>query len=317
MTIPSKIGITAQELAAFNAKAFLLGATQGQLETMAKIYLATQAQNAFDASVKLAGIDYESERTAFLDNAGRTGSVQTRRGYNNSLKKLENYTAKQNIELLALTPAQADDFIYSLKASGAAPSTVRVTTAAVSAFFTFLERRHQNVIHNPFRGTRAMPKNKRVKALAIPDTEEVKAIQTALPARLAAAISVMAGRGLRAGALPTLTIRGKHFSAQSKGKDIKGEFSADIIADIKAAGLDTRKPFEDITGNNIEASIIYHTKKLKKEGKIKAAYSCHDFRHFFARAEYEKDHDPRRIQELLGHESLAITDRYLKTIEEA
>ena len=51
-----------------------------------------------------------------------------------------------------------------------------------------------------------------------------------------------------------------------------------------------------------------------KAGQVKAVYSCHSFRHFFAVTEYKKDHDIHRVKELLDHSSIAITDRYLRSL---
>ena len=45
-------------------------------------------------------------------------------------------------------------------------------------------------------------------------------------------------------------------------------------------------------------------------GKIKA----HDFRHYFAATEYQKDHDIYRVSKLLNHASIAVTETYLKSI---
>jgi integrase len=83
---------------------------------------------------------------------------------------------------------------------------------------------------------------------------------------------------------------------------------------LAAAGLDVKKPFADRTANSIELSVAYHIKKLHHAGKIGAAYSCHDFRHFAAVREYAKDKDIKRVRDFLGHSSISITERYLRSI---
>jgi len=45
----------------------------------------------------------------------------------------------------------------------------------------------------------------------------------------------------------------------------------------------------------IESRINKHVGKLHKAGKIAARYSCHDFRHYFAVREYEKNKDIFRL----------------------
>jgi site-specific recombinase XerD len=274
--------------------------------------LLETAQNMITVK-NLAGIDWQAEKAVFLDNAGRTGSPHTRKGYSAALSRLDAWAARQAVNPLELTPAQADDFIYSLR--GRAAASVRLDASAASSFYTWLERRHAGV-KNPFRGTKARPAEKAVRATAIPEAGEVETILRELPADLAAAASVMAYRGLRAGALPTLSIAGGKYTGRSKGKDIKGTMPAAALERIKAAALPLRSPFAGILPNTLEKRIARATEKLFKAGKVKAAYSCHDLRHFYAITEYRKDNDLYRVQKLLGHASIAITARYLKGLGE-
>jgi integrase len=221
---------------------------------------------------------------------------------------------------LELTPAQADDFIYSLRneknektEKENSPATVRITVAAASSFYTFLHRRH-NAVENPFRGSKARPKEKAVRELAVPSKEEVKAMLKELPLAEAAAVSVMAGLGFRVGALPTMEKRGERYRVSSKGKDFYTDLAPDMIKRITAAGLDVKKPFAGKTANSIELIVAYHIKKMHQAGKLAAAYSCHDFRHFAAVREYAKDHDIKRVRDFLNHSSISITERYLRSI---
>jgi site-specific recombinase XerC len=263
----------------------------------------------------VSGIDYRSERETFLNNAGSTGSRHTRRSYNNALAKLEAYADRAHISPLELTPARADDFIYNLKGEAAAAS-IRRDIAACSSFFTWLERRHEG-IKNPFRGTKARPALKTKKPLEIPNSAEVKKIIAALPSFEAAAVSVMAFRGLRIGGLPKMEIIGDRFKTRSKGKDISGELSGNVLTAIKAANApDKRRPFSGINPDTLAHRIEYHIGKLHNDGKIKAAYSCHDFRHFYAVTEYRKDKDIKRVQGLLFHSGIQITDQYLRGLGE-
>jgi site-specific recombinase XerD len=272
------------------------------------------------AAAGLAGIDYAAEKQTFLENAGRTNSAHTRTGYRAALARLDAWTATQGITPLELTPAQADDFIYSLKAEGRAAASIRLDTAAASSFFTFLHRRH-TAIDNPFRGTKARPAKRAAKKTEIPDAKEVKALIAALPPMEAAAAAVMAYRGLRAGALPTLSIAGRRFTGHSKGKDIAGELPPAALKAIQAAALPLRSPFAAPEGykaanwtNTLEKRIAAKTKELHQAGKMKAAYSCHDLRHFYAVTDYQKNHDIHRLCKLLDHASIQVTETYLKTL---
>jgi site-specific recombinase XerD len=272
------------------------------------------------AAAGLAGIDYASEKETFIAQAGRTNSAHTRTGYRAALARLDAWTAAQGITPLELTPAQADDFIYSLKAEGRAAASIRLDTAAASSFFTFLHRRH-TAIDNPFRGTKARPAKRAAKKTEIPDAKEVKALIAALPPMEAAATAVMAYRGLRAGALPTLSIAGGRFTGHSKGKDIAGELPPAALKAIEAATLPLRSPFSVPEGykaanwtNTLEKRIAAKTKELHQAGKLKAAYSCHDLRHFYAVSEYKRDKDIHRVSRLLNHSSIQVTETYLQSL---
>ena len=266
------------------------------------------------AAANLTGIDYINEKEIFLGNAGKTGSAYTHAGYRNALIRLDKWTARQKINPLELTPAQADDFIYSLRGDRA-PASIRLDISAASSFFTWLERRHAG-IKNPFRGTKARPGKKAVRSFAIPSKKEVETITAKLPARLAAAAAVMAYRGLRAGALSTLAINGDRVTWHSKGKDYAGHIPNAVLSAIKAASLPLRAPFAGILTNTLEKRIARAIEKLYKAGKLSACFSCHDLRHFYAITEYRKDKDIHRVSGLLGHASIQITENYLKGLGE-
>ena len=270
--------------------------------------------NKMIAAANIAGIDYNAERETFLNNAGKTGSKHTRRSYLKALERLEAYASRAHITPLELTPARADDFIYSIKGTAAANS-IRRDIAACSSFFTWLERRHEGIT-NPFRGTKARPVGNTEKVLTIPrNNAEVKKIIAALPVYEAAAVSVMAFRGLRIGGIPGLEITGDRFKTTSKGKTLTGTLPQNVLSAIKAANFpNKRKPFSDDTPDALAHRIEYHIKKLYEAGKIGSAYSCHDFRHFFAITEYKKDKDIKRLQSLLFHAGIQITEKYLRSL---
>jgi site-specific recombinase XerC len=262
----------------------------------------------------VAGIDWQKEKETFLCNAGRTKSAHTRTAYQAALDRLEAWAERQKTSLLELTPAQADDFIYALRGERAAAS-IRLDISGASSFFTWLERRHEG-IKNPFRGTKARPPKKTARKIVIPAAEEVEIMIRELPPDLAAAVSIMAYRGLRVGTLPTLSIIGDRFSGHSKGKDLSGKLPAPALDAIKAASLPLRGPFAGKIANTFEKRLAWAIEKLHKAGKIQAGYSAHDFRHFFAVQEYRKDRDIHRVKELLHHASISVTENYLRSLGE-
>lgn len=289
-----------------------------QLEAIAKLVITDRLKDQMKRAVNLAGIDYEAEKTRFLETNSKTASKHTARAYKNALKKLEAYAEARNISPLELTPATADDFINDLKKQDYSPATIRQAVATASSFFTFLERRVNNnglILSNPFRGTKARPPKKLVRACQYPTASEIKIIIDFLPAELSAIVFLMAYRGLRSGAFPGLKIHGKTFETTSKGKDIAGELSEACLNKIKALGGNNAEPFTRWTAGAIQQEARYYITKLYKAGKISAVYSVHDFRHFYAVQEYTKDKDIYRLSKLLGHASIQVTENYLKGLK--
>jgi site-specific recombinase XerD len=261
--------------------------------------------------VGIASIDYSKEKALFLKSISPNNSLSTKSAYRNGLKKLERYASQNEIKLLAMTPAQADQYIYSLRQEGRAAASIRLDVSVASSFFTFISRRHKAVA-NAFRGTRAKPSNKASKTTVIPTDGEMKLILTNVPPLEKAIITCLYGRGFRIGALPDLTIWGTKFNARSKQMDIAGEIPQVAIQAIKEAGLNSHKPFSGFSSNALKTRVKKQMERLYKAGLIRNQYSSHDFRHYYAVAEYKKNKDIYRVSKLLYHSSIAITERYLK-----
>lgn len=288
--------------------------TTEQLEALSKIVVTNRLAKKLDKAADIAGIDYSKEKETFL-NEKEKRSKETRRGYAAALARLEEYTDTLNITPLELAPGAADDYINSMNGKRAAAS-VRRDVAAASSFYTWLERRHESV-KNPFRGTRARPPKMDKRPAEYPEIAEVKKILATLPARLAAAAAIMAFRGLRAGALPNLHITADRFRTLSKGKETRGSLPTAALDAIEAAvkqdeSIDRSAPFAGLTANQIECDFAYYTRKLAAAGKIPAAYSAHDLRHFFAVTQYRKNKDIYSLSKLLNHSSIQVTELYLK-----
>jgi site-specific recombinase XerD len=282
-----------------------------QLEIIAKIVITNRLTKEMDEKANIADIDISTELNLFIKQAGRTSSIGTKAVYRMAIAELTRWARKNNINILLLTYAQADDFIYSL--SGA-PKTIRLKIAAISSFYSFLERRH-SAIKNPIRGTKARPMDKTIKNLEIPNDEEMPIILDSLPEYEKLAVYIMAYRGLRLGALNRLKIWGNSYQTISKGKEIFGEFSDDIMKMIKTSTLNNKVPFGDYSTNALKIRIIRATQKLHKQGIINAPYSAHDFRHYYAVSNYKQDRDIYRLSKLLDHSNIAITQNYLKALK--
>jgi site-specific recombinase XerD len=287
-----------------------------QLEQIARMVMAQRLTAELNTAVDLAGVDWNKERETFLSDAK---SKHTRRAYAASLGRLETWASREGLNPLNLTVANADQFIRSLKEEGRAAASTRRDIAAVSAFYTWMERYH-SAVKNPVRGTRLRPPNENKKDIDVPTPKEYKAIIAAMPPIEKAMIATLAGRGLRAGALPTLELKGGKYHGKSKGKPLRENGTSGItlppesLDAIKAAGLEPKKPFAGYSDSAIERRVNRHIGELYRAGKIRAAYSAHDFRHYFAVQEYKKDKDILRVSRLLNHAGIQITQRYLRSI---
>ena len=282
-----------------------------QLETIAKIVITQRLTKEMDDKANIADIDLSNEINKFIQQAGRTASIQTKMMYRRAIAELLRWSRKNKIDILLMNYAQADDFIYSLTG---APKTVRLQVAAISSFYSYLERRHAT-IKNPIRGTKARPQDKTVKQLEIPTEDEIQLIIDSLPDYEKLAVFIMANCGFRIGALYKLKIWGNSFQSVSKGKEIYGEFSDDIMNIIRKSPLDNKMPFIDCSTGALKVRIIRATKKLYDAGIIKAPYSAHDFRHYFAIKNYKQDKDIYKLSKLLNHSNIAITEVYLKSLK--
>jgi len=209
-----------------------------QLEQIARIAMTQRLTAELNRRVDLAGIDWQKERDTFLSD---TKSPHTRRAYAAALGRLEAWASRENINPLELNATTADQFIRALTAATKAAATARRDIAAISAFYTHLERYH-GAIKNPVRGTNIRPRKENDKETIIPTAVDYKTIIAELPPVERAIVIVMATRGLRAGALPTLELRGEKYIGKSKGKRLEENGAAGIILSpealkaIRAAG---------------------------------------------------------------------------------
>lgn len=288
--------------------------TSEQIDILSRSVVFTQLQAELSRKVTAARINWEEEKTAFLSDCR---SDRTRDVYRRGLKRLSSWMEHKGITPADLSPRLADDYIRYLRAGTGDADTHRVVVSACSAFFTFLERRFDE-IRNPFRGTRARPRSTWPTA-TIPTKREIDIILEEASPVLKAAITVMVESGIRIGGLPSLEIKAdKTFRCITKGRAFTGPDPLPIraIEAIKAAGLSDRRPFGSLPSKApdvwLKVNVLRLTQGLYKAGKIRSAYSCHDFRHFFAEKNLSKG--VRWVQQRLGHSSLSITERYLQNV---
>jgi integrase len=196
---------------------------------------------------------------------------------------------------------------------------VRLTAAAVSGFYSFLEQETEGRVRNPVRGTRARPRSSQIPTLEVPSPEAVAALLARLEGNSVlqgGAAAVIAFRGLRVGALPAFTVKGSQFRTISKGKELLGELPETALGILKAEGLSLLAPFAGLSAQKLAECFRYWAKEFYREDLLEVAYSVRDLRYYFAVTEYRKDRDLYRVSRLLGHASIQITEIYLRSLGE-
>lgn len=266
-------------------------------------------------------IDYETEKENFFKQCSKTKSNHTKRQYRNGLNKLEEYCKMNKKNILFIKAREADDFITEVNSSELSNLSIRALVSSCSSFFSFLERRYP-FMKNPFRGTKTRPPVKNKKRLEVPTKKEIELIikDIADPLIKVAIIFIMEC-GVRVGALPKLEIRNNKYYSYSKGKEVSGKVTDKVIKLLAKARrakqnkLNIEAPFKNKSSEVIRNIFYRSSKRLYQQGKIKAAYSIHDIRHYFAVTLYKQTKDIELIRQALNHSSIAITGIYLKSLE--
>ncbi|WP_297244918.1 site-specific integrase [uncultured Brachyspira sp.] len=260
-------------------------------------------------------IDYETEKENFFKQCSKTKSNHTKRQYKNGLNKLEEYCKMNNKNILFIKAREADDFITEVNSSELSNLSIRALVSSCSSFFSFLERRYP-FMKNPFRGTKTRPPVKNKKRLEVPTKKEIELIIKDISDPLIkVAIIFIMECGVRVGALPKLEIRNNKYYSYSKGKEISWKVTEKVIKLLKQNNLSFNNPFKNKSSEVIRNIFYRSSKRLYNQGKIKAAYSIHDVRHYFAVTLYKQTKDIELIRQALNHSSIAITGIYLKSLE--
>ncbi len=260
-------------------------------------------------------IDYETEKENFFKQCSKTKSNHTKRQYKNGLNKLEEYCRINNKNILFIKAREADDFITEVNSSELSNLSIRALVSSCSSFFSFLERRYP-FIKNPFRGTKTRPPVKNKKRLEVPTKKEIELIIKDISDPLIKmAIIFIMECGVRVGALPKLEIKNNKYYSYSKGKEISWKVTDKAIKELKKNKLDIETPFKNKSSEVIRNIFYRSSKRLYEQGKIKASYSIHDIRHYFAVTLYKKTKDIELIRQALNHSSIAITGIYLRSLE--
>lgn len=261
----------------------------------------------------IKSINYEEEKEIFLKQCK---SWQTRQKYGQAINILEKYCEEKELDILFFKAKEADDFIMNIKTSKLSNLSIRLIVSACSSFFTFLHRRHPIAIENFFIGTKMRPPARNKKKIEVPSKKEIeKIIDNISDKAIKSAVVFICECGVRVGALPNLEIRKKKYYSFSKGKEISGKVNDKTINYLKKNKLDLKQPFKNKSSEVIRNIFYRSSKRLYKRGFIKAKYSIHDVRHYFAIKLYKKTKDIELVRQALNHSNIAITGLYLRSLE--
>lgn len=262
---------------------------------------------------------YEKEKQSFLSYYK---SKCTKESYNYAFTDFENFCKSRNITPFECTPSMADKWIWKQRHENKSAATIRRNIAAVSSFFTYIERKSNFQIRNIFKGTRARPKNERKtlnKFYSMGNVDDVqlayieadirKIIASVVNPEFKIIILMMLKNGLRCGSFEHMTIQGNQFKTISKEENIEGTFDDEVMQQLNNSHL--KYDFSKWTSNKIKTLFRYYSHRLYEAKKIGYVYSCHDIRHYFALNEYSKNKDIYRLSKLLNHSSISITEKYL------
>ena len=128
--------------------------TPAQIDKIAQGVMVDELKAEMRRAIVAERVDWQAEREAFLSDAR---STHTAEAYRRALEHLGAWLELHALPASSLMPRLADDFIRDLRAmSGRDADSTRLVVSACSSFFSFLERRFDE-IRNPFRGSRARP----------------------------------------------------------------------------------------------------------------------------------------------------------------
>lgn len=269
----------------------------------------------------------------YLDYIGnvKNYSEKTVKGYRNDLQDFSDYLEGigKSGNFRALTLRDFRYFINGLFTKGLSPASVNRKLASLRSFFKFLykqgmvETNHCEYIRN-VKSEKVLPKymyHEEIEALFENSFEEQK-----LGLRDKAVFELLYSSGIRVSELSGLDVGSINFSAMTvkvfgKGKKERivplGSFAAEVlnryILTLRKELVRIDEPALFINKNGTRLSTRGVRKICDKYIKLfsmKTKITPHVFRHTFATHMLNRGANLRVIQELLGHSSIATTQRY-------
>lgn len=269
------------------------------------------------------------EFSAYLRHE-RNASPHTISSYRIDLTQLADYLDAKKIRLSQVDNVVLRGFLVELYRKSLAKTSAARKLAAIRSFFQFCLKRHW-IEDNPAKVVATPKLDKTVPSFLSEDEMEkfleIPPSDATLGIRDRAILEVFYATGIRVGELvginlENLSLDEKMIRVRGKGKKERlvpfGRKAAESLADyfrlrpaLLKKNLNESALFLNYQGARITSRSVQRlVAKYIRRAALRRKISPHSLRHSFASHLLSRGADLRVIQELLGHESLATTQKY-------
>ncbi len=260
----------------------------------------------------------------------RNASVHTIAGYRRDLTQFADYMSEKEIPLRKADNIQIRGFMAHLHERKLKKSTLARKLAAVRSFYQFGVKKKW-IAENPAKVVATPKQEKRVPSFLSEEEMasflEVPASGKPLDLRDQAALELLYATGIRVSELVGINLEDVNFGerlvrVRGKGKKERlvpfGRVADNRLSTylklrprLLGENIGERALFLNYQGGRITSrSVERIVDKYIRLTAVKRKISPHSLRHSFASHLLSRGADLRVIQELLGHESLATTQKY-------
>ncbi len=260
----------------------------------------------------------------------KNASPHTIASYRRDLLQLAQYLEERKSNLDEVDNIILRGFLATRYDKGEKKSTIGRKLAAIRSFFQFCMRKHW-MLHNPAKVVSTPKQDKPVPSFLT--EEEMKTFldlpQTnrTLDLRDRAVMELLYATGIRVSELVGINLEDVNFSEwliriRGKGKKERlvpfGRVAEESLRSylrvrnlINKGKVEIKPVFLNYRGRKLSArSVERIVDKYIRRSAVRRKISPHSLRHSFASHLLSRGADLRVIQELLGHESLATTQKY-------